>query len=271
MKGFKNLVLGGSGMIGGHLCTHLESLGENVINLDLKEGFDLRIDDLSSYQDVDYVWFLAWDVGGSKYLQNKDNALELLNNNTLLCYRTFAFLQDSKLPFLFTSSQLAAPDNVYGITKLMGEQWTELLKGVTVKLWNVYGWEGPGERSHVIPDMILSSLEKGSIELYTSGDESRQFIHVNDCVKNLVEVRDNMQGIKELHLSNGQWISIAQLAQKIGAKLSVPVNMGNSKGYNNLIDPNDTYKEFSFDIELDEGLELVIKDAKRWISEKPAS
>ena len=55
----KNLVLGGSGMIGSHLCKYLLSKGEEVISLDLLSGFDLRKDALSQYKDVDFVWFFA--------------------------------------------------------------------------------------------------------------------------------------------------------------------------------------------------------------------
>ena len=77
MSKIKNLVLGGAGMIGSHLCDFLRSKGEEVISLDLLTGFDLRKDDLNKYKDVDFVWFLAWDVGGSKYLTDKNNFISI--------------------------------------------------------------------------------------------------------------------------------------------------------------------------------------------------
>src|ERR1700712_3564434 len=115
----KNLVLGGAGAIGSHLCKHLVEAGEEVINLDIKAGFDLRSDNMDQFANVDYVWFLAWDVGGAKYLTNKENYLALIRNNTRICDNVFGFLEKYNKPFLFTSSQLAERDNVYGITKLL--------------------------------------------------------------------------------------------------------------------------------------------------------
>ena len=171
----RNLVLGGSGMIGSHLCQYLLSKGEEVVSLDLTTEFDLRKDDLTPYRNVDFVWFLAWEVGGSKFLTDQNNFISIIKNNTQICANVFQFLEDTKIPFLFASTQLAAPDNVYGVTKLLGENWTKALGGKIVRFWNVYGWEDPGERSHVITDMVLNALSKKHIQLLTTGEEERQF------------------------------------------------------------------------------------------------
>ncbi|MDP4267864.1 MAG: NAD-dependent epimerase/dehydratase family protein, partial [Bacteroidota bacterium] len=147
MANRRNLVLGGSGTIGTELCKSLIKQGEEVINLDLKNGFDLRFMDLMPYKNVDYLWFLAWEVGGAKYIYNNNNLYDIINNNSLICHNIFSFLKKTKIPFLFTSSQLASSDNTYGITKLLGEEWTKILGGKTVRFWNVYGWEEPSEKS----------------------------------------------------------------------------------------------------------------------------
>ena len=168
-----NLVLGGSGTIGSALCNHLEKKGEKVVNLDLKTGFDIRFHSLEPFKKVDYVWFLAWEVGGAKFLTKDSNLINIIHNNTILCEKVFSFLNDTHIPFMFTSSQLATTETPYGITKLLGEKWTQILNGQTVRFWNVYGWEEPGERSHVIPDLILQALTKKSIYLMTNGQEER--------------------------------------------------------------------------------------------------
>src|SRR6478672_10682893 len=122
----KNLVLGGSGLIGSALVQHPRGIGEEAINLDITLGNDLREMDLTPYSNVDYVWFLAWDVGGAKYLTAEKNLLQILRNNTILCERVFHFLEQTNIPFLFTTTQLADVHNTYGITKIMGEEWTRL-------------------------------------------------------------------------------------------------------------------------------------------------
>lgn len=256
MKPIKNLVLGGSGTIGSALCQHLKKIGEEVISLDLKDGFDIRTRSLDDYKKVDFVWFLAWEVGGAKYLTNPNYQLQIIKNNTLLCSNTFSFLEKYKLPFLFMSSQLAAADNNYGITKVLGEAWTKELNGKIARLWNVYGWEKPGEKSHVIPDMILKALTTKKIELISDGKEERQFIYVNDCVENLVKFRNSNEKI--VHLTNGKWNSIEEIANIISKIIPSKIILGKEKGYNNKMNPDETYKLFLYPTSLEEGISKII-------------
>lgn len=257
-----NLVLGGSGTIGSALCKYLKSKKEKVINLDLKNGFDLRKDELTPYKNVDYVWFLAWDVGGAKYLTNKENFYNILNNNTLITQRTFSFLKKYRIPFMFTSSQLATPDNIYGLTKLMGEEWTKLLDGQLVKLWNVYGWEDPGEKSHVITDMVLKGITENKIQLLTNGEEERQFIYIDDCVRNMYAIRESQT--KDVDLTNNQWIKIIQVANLIGRKLNVPVIPAKQKGYDIKVHAKNNFS-LKLNFNLEKGIEMVIADAKKYL------
>lgn len=259
----KNLVLGGSGTIGAPLCKYLNSKGEDVINLDIKEGFDLRYHSLDEFKDVDFVWFLAWEVGGAKYLLNDDYQLQIVKNNTLICANVFGFLEKYKPPFIFTSTQMAAVDNNYGITKILGEAWTNLLRGKIVKFWNVYGWEEPGDKSHVIPDMILKALTSGKIELMTDGEEVRQFIYVDDCIQNLVKFKESNSSI--LHLTNGNWISINELAQVISKHIPATIIPGTKKGYNNKVDPDPSYSIYTYPTTLDDGIKMIIRNAELYI------
>jgi hypothetical protein len=87
----RHLILGGSGTIGKAFCDYLKSCGQEVINIDLKDGFDLRVQSLEPYKDVDLVWFLAWDVGGSKYLNDKLSKRDIIKNNSQICCRVFSF------------------------------------------------------------------------------------------------------------------------------------------------------------------------------------
>ncbi len=262
----KNLVLGGSGTIGSALCNHLIAIGEEVINLDIKEGFDLRIMDIDNYMNVDYVWFLAWDVGGAKYLYNTEHQIEILKNNTGICRHVFHFIEKYKIPFIFASSQLANTDNSYGITKLLGELWTQQLGGKTVRFWNVYGWENPSEKSHVIPDLIIKALTEEKITLITNGLEERQFIYIEDCVRNLMKIRDSKLNL--FHLTNGNWMHIKDIANNIANKLNVPLIVGNDQGYSYKVDPDITYKIFDFKVSIETGIDILIKKAKDYLASK---
>lgn len=265
MAAKRNLVLGGSGTIGTALCNHLRKKGEEVISLDIKEGFDLRIDPLSPYKNVDYVWFMAWEVGGAKYLSNELYLLDIIKKNTIICEKVFQFLEDTRLPFMFASSQLAAPDTPYGVTKLLGEEWTRLLNGQICRFWNVYGWEEPGEKSHVIPDLILQALANKKIELLTDGQEQRQFIFMDDCVENMFEIRN--AGATRVDITNYEWVTIEYVASQIAATHKVPLKLGNKKGYSNKIEPVKTYP-LQFKTDLVTGIKLISDRATQYLSEK---
>jgi nucleoside-diphosphate-sugar epimerase len=261
----KNLVLGGAGTIGSSLCKYLKKIGEEVICLDIKTGFDIRNDDLNLYKDVDYVWFLAWDVGGAKYLSNEKFLLDIIQNNTIICEKVFQFISKNNLPFMFASSQLAAPDTPYGVTKLLGEEWSRLLGGQICRFWNVYGWEEPGEKSHVIPDLIIQGLTNNQIVLLTDGQEERQFIYMDDCVRNMLEIRN--AGATRVDITEGKWVTIEYIAQQIAAQLKVPLKLGTKKGYSNKIEPTITYP-LEFKMSFKDGISEMIEFAKQYLNER---
>ena len=185
------LVLGSAGFIGKPFCEHLRAQGEEVVEWDIrsKEWQDARDGQLNSHL-VDYVYFLAWDVGGSKYLENHENDSRQLEWNTALMFNVFTSLKVSKTPFTFISSSLAGTDTPYGVSKRMGEMWTHALGGSVVRLYNVYGaYEPASERSHVVADLIHQTLSSDKIIVNTTGEESRKFTHIDDVCAGLVWAR----------------------------------------------------------------------------------
>jgi len=69
----KYLVLGSAGQIGAELCTFLKKEGHEVLTFDIEDDSiqDLRIKGIvdSLVSQSDFVMFLAFDVGGSRYLK----------------------------------------------------------------------------------------------------------------------------------------------------------------------------------------------------------
>jgi len=258
----KNLVLGGEGLIGRALCTRLRSEGQEVTSLDLKIGFDLRKDSLEPYSNFDFVWFLAWDVGGSKYLVNPDYQHDILLNNVKICERVYNFLHRTKIRFLFTTSQLSGSDSTYGVTKMLGEQWTCQLRGKLARLWNVYGWELPGIRSHVIPDLVMMALKNKAIHLQTSGQERRQFIFDADCTDALVQFRNADSNYADI--TAPPWVTIEEVANEIGRQLNVPVSTGKTIGYDKIVNPDKPLPGWHPSITLEDGISTIISKAK-WL------
>ncbi len=231
-KKITNLIIGSEGFVGKPLCRYLKEQGENVIRFDIKRGQheDARFSNLN-LNGIDRIYFLAWDVGGAKYLYRKDVQFKQLDWNLKLLLNVMPQLQDNNVPFLFVSSQLAEEyDTVYGVTKRLGEVWTHLLDGVRVRLWNVYGaQEEPSERSHVISDFVYQALHNKEIRLLTTGEEVRQFIHIDDVCKafhNAISLK--LPGVYDV--TSFEWISILDVAKIIAEMTGSKVLPGNKLG-----------------------------------------
>ena len=227
MKKKKILILGSEGQIGGHLVKYLQKNTKfRVIKFDivLNKKNDLRKSNNKllekEIKNSDFVYFLAFDVGGSKYLKKYQKTFEFLENNLLIMTNTFQLLKKYKKKFIFASSQMSNMDfSSYGVLKKIGEELTKSLNCIYVKFWNVYGIEKNLDKSHVITDFVLMGLKKNKIKMLTNGMEEREFLYAEDCSRGLEIIMNNfdffLKQQKEIHLTNGKKIKIIQIAQII--------------------------------------------------------
>ncbi len=219
----KYLVLGSAGQIGRVLVSCLERRGHQVWGLDIVNApaEDLRTVDneilIERVRRVDFVMFLAFDVGGARYLRTYQHSGAFLSNNMKIMDNTFAVLQRFQTPFLFSSSQMANMTySPYGALKAVGDCYTRALHGRIARFWNVYGVEHDLRKAHVITDFLLQAKERGVIEMLTDGREQRQFLHVDDCCECLAllsERHDLIPRDQELHITTFQWHTIRDVAE----------------------------------------------------------
>jgi len=218
-------VLGSSGQIGAPLTSYLRSNGHTVTEFDIVNTYDQDVSNphmftVEKLKKADFVYFLAFDVGGSRYLKTYQNTFNFLHNNISLMKNVFEKLQITKTPFIFASSQMSnMTHSSYGVAKKIGELYTDMLNGLTVKFWNVYGYEENLEKSHVITDFILKA-KSGHIDCSTNGQESRQFLYVDDCCKALLTLAEQWKTLDkgpdhEYHITSFEWHTIQQVAETI--------------------------------------------------------
>src|SRR6266446_3244138 len=257
------LILGGEGLIGSALRLRLDSLGHHVVSLDLKSGCDLRQPiDPSSFEECDRVWFLAWDTGGAKYLEARNQQHEQYKNNCEISLRVFDALARTKKPFLFATSQLAGLPNAYGTTKLMAWHWSLNLGGKVARLWNVYGWEHPDTKSHVITDLVLSGL-RGCVKCMTTGEEKRRFLYKTDCVAAIIDLFDGPLNTAEI--AGAEWVTIREVAEEIAGQLNVDAEFGQVRGSEVPVDPNELLPGWAPKVSLRAGLAQVISEARIYL------
>lgn len=258
----RNLVIGSEGFLGTALCIYLKAKGEHVTHFDIKRGKkeDARTATLP-LKNHDRVYFLAWEVGGAKYLYREDTQLIQLNWNMDLLQNVKIQLQKHGTPFVFISSQLAEEtDTIYGAIKKIGELWTQQLKGVCVRLWNIYGTkENLDEKSHVINDFVHQALNTGEIRMMTTGEEKRQFTHVEDVCEALHYLMEHNMHSKIYDLTTFEWITIRDIADTIAKYTNAKVIPGAKKGTDrNLATIKGKPRGWNAKISVDEGIKRMI-------------
>jgi nucleoside-diphosphate-sugar epimerase len=135
-------------------------------------------------------------------------------------------------------------------------------------LWNVFGWEAPGERSHVIPDFVLSGLATGRIECLTDGSEVRRQLYKTDCVDGLIQLFDGDS--QRADLCGEHWISVGAMAAMVGEQLHAEVRLGSAKGSELLIEPTHQLPGWAPAVSLTEGISLVIEEARQYVKAAPS-
>ena len=218
-------ILGSSGQIGAYLTTHLREKGHQVTEFDKNNGPHQDLTQIPNLQlrdaiyNSDFVYVLAFDVGGSHYLKKYQHTFGFIDNNERMMANVFGYLSEFKKPFVFASSQMSNMSySPYGVMKRVGELYTKSLNGLIVKFWNVFGIEKDMEKAHVITDFIKKGFETGTIDMMTDGTEEREFLYAEDCCEALEAIMESYSDFTsddDLHITTGNSTSILGIAQTI--------------------------------------------------------
>ena len=218
-------ILGSSGQIGAYLTEYLRDKGHEVTEFDKNYSIDHDMTKIPNYQlrhaikDSDFVFFLAFDVGGSRYLKKYQHTFKFIDNNARMMAGAFEHLAEHGKPFIFASSQMSSMSySPYGVMKRVGELYTRSLNGLIVKFWNVYGIERDHDKAHVITDFIRKGFETGVIDMMTDGTEQREFLYAEDCCEALERLMleyDQFTSDSELHITSFRSTTILEIAKII--------------------------------------------------------
>ena len=226
----KLLILGSSGQVGAYLTDYLREKGNEVFEFDVINGPNQDLTTIPNGQLEaliylsDFVYFLAFDVGGSHYLKKYQHTFKFIDNNTRLMANAFGLIEKYNKPFVFASSQMSNMSySPYGVLKRVGELYTRSLGGLIVKFWNVYGIEKDMDKAHVITDFIRKGFESGDIDMMTDGTEAREFLYAEDCCEALETVMQSYAKLTsddELHITTGVYTTVLEIASEIKSLFS---------------------------------------------------
>ncbi len=251
MNSYKNkqiLVTGGAGFIGAHLVEKLVNLGAQVIILDnfstgnlanlaaVKSKIKIIAGDICdpelaqilnlSSQNFDFVFHLAAATSVPESLINPQKYHIINLTGTLNLLNLFAQkINNLKPKFIFSSSSavygeksticdeqdLCAPTSIYGLNKLMGEQYCQIysqlynLPTISLRYFNVYGpRQNPhGSYAAVYTKFTYNLAHNLPIIIYGDGTQARDFVTVEQVVT------ANLQaGLLDPAQLNGQAVNI---------------------------------------------------------------
>jgi GDP-L-fucose synthase len=119
------------------------------------------------------------------------------------------------------ASDIGMPDMSYGWAKLTHEYLAKLayekhsIKSVTYRPFSGYGEDQ--DMAYPFPSICKRVIENAGakeITVWGTGDQMRDFIHIDDCVRGVIETMDKVDDGSAINLSTGVLTSFKQFASK---------------------------------------------------------
>lgn len=217
----KIIITGSSGFVGTHLVQKLSSKNE-IVAYDIKTGQDIFNKDLldKKMKGVDVVIHLAAYISA---MESWEKPEEYLRNNSLGTLRVVQSAVKSgvsKMIFFSSAAVKAEPRTPYAVSKIAAEQILSLYKNkintVIVRPENIYGIGQKQSYGYVIHNFIESIKNGKKIEIYGTGKQTRDFIHIDDVVNTIERILNlSIPSGKVIELGLGKAVTIVSLAKTV--------------------------------------------------------
>jgi len=216
MRNKKILITGGLGFVGQALARKLKDTGNHVKILDdlsnaslllemaEEAGFEVVVGDIEDQQLCDEVCFgqdvvvhLAAQTYVAKSVEephidlttNGIGTLNMLESSCRSGVKVFVAASSNAVsgnyPPPFNEGASTRPLSPYGCSKLLVESYlhayahTRGMRTVALRFSNVYG-PGSWRKGSVVASFIRNILSNSSVTIYGDGNQTRDFIHVDD-------------------------------------------------------------------------------------------
>lgn len=297
------LITGGAGFLGAALANRLVAQGHHVRVLDdLSSGDRERLDRRVAFtrgdtRDIPKLWTLLRGVDCVYHLAARvsvpESILYPVEYNAVNVGGTVALMtavRDAQVRRVILASSGAVygeqgrqpvredavpqPQTPYAVSKLAAEQYVLAIgalwgiETVILRVFNAYGPGQPLPPSHppVIPQFLKQALGGGSLVIYGSGRQTRDFVCIADVVDAL-QAAGTAEGVDRcvMNIGSGDEIAINDLVDRIGQvtgrTLHILRSATESGGVSRLVADVSLAREklgFRPRISLEEGLRLVL-------------
>lgn len=238
-------VTGSEGFIGKNLTSRLELDGVDVLKIDVASKVEalqaVDITDRSALNKVlddfqpTHIFHLAaqTDVRNSLVDPLNDAHINILGTINVgkwamrqtdahvIYFNSGGAIYDPHISSEHSESEIPKPISPYGISKLVGENYLEILlpenRLTSLRLSNVYGY---GQTKGVIPLFINSMLEGLPCKFFGDGSSTRDYIHADDVIEfSYAVLEKSLFGI--YNVSSGSQTSLKDLHFELCQALGV--------------------------------------------------
>ena len=168
--------------------------------------------------------------------------LDLIRRTQTKCrfvHFSSAAVYGNPLDLPISENHKIAPISPYGYHKWQAElacQEYAYLYKIPILILRPFSVYGPGLRKQLLWDIYLKSKKSDIIELWGTGDETRDFIYIDDLCRIIFElISINLQSFEIVNIANGESISIANISALLIEKLGY----SNKIIFNNILKPGD--------------------------------
>lgn len=241
LKKMKILIIGSKGFIGNHVLNFFKNNKHEVYGCDV----------VTTYDEIDYFQIEATNSDYHFIFQNNlidvcvncsgaasvalsiQNPLKDFNLNTVNVFKLLEAIRLYQPQCKFINLSSAAvygnpislpiqenfplnPMSPYGIHKMQAEQIVQefhlyyKLKTCSLRIFSAYG---EGLRKQLLWDMYQKFQNDNSVELFGTGNETRDFIYIDDLCKAIsCVIQNNAFEGNEINVANGEEFTINDIA-----------------------------------------------------------
>jgi UDP-glucose 4-epimerase len=271
------LITGGAGFLGSALANRLEAVGHTVLVIDdLSAGDPKRLAagvlfTRGDVKDVPKLWTLLQGVDCVYHLAARVRVPESIHypsdyndvnvggtvavmeavrdtgvRRVVLASSGALYGEQGKQPI--DESQWPNPNSPYAVSKIAAEFYVSTLgalygiETVSLRIFNAYGpgQELPPSYPPVIPQLLRQAKTGGSLVIFGSGNQTRDFVFVDDVVDALVAAATaNDINRAVINIGSGQEVTINDLASRVallsGTQVHVLHNREHAVGISRLV------------------------------------
>lgn len=237
------LVTGASGFIGKRVAEYFQINGYEVLGWDRSElkdtvqikAVDMMCEDqilyeLESYRP-DIIIHCAGSADVGKSVQNPSmdyhgnvtithNLLFAIHmarmEKTRVVYLSSAGVYGNPVTLPITEDMPLNPLSPYAVHKVMCEdlcKYFVMNYGMNVKVARIFSAYGAGLKKQIFWDMYQKQKNTGRLDMFGTGNESRDYIHVDDVVQSLYLLATKESEYVIFNVANGEEIKIGNVAE----------------------------------------------------------